>query len=69
MNRLMQNKVVLITGGSSGIGKAAAFAFAAQGGREFLPEHAAGRYCHRVGLLDAADGAAAFRHPSLKLLS
>jgi len=54
------DKVVLVTGGSSGIGRATCLSFAAAGGRVFVTDVDAERGAETVAQIEAANGEAEF---------
>lgn len=56
----MTDRVVLITGGASGIGRAAALAFSADGARVVIGDISEGLAQETVALIEAAGGEAAF---------
>jgi NAD(P)-dependent dehydrogenase (short-subunit alcohol dehydrogenase family) len=56
----LQDKVALVTGGSSGIGRAASLAFAAQGARVIVADLAVAGGEETVRMIEAAGGSAAF---------
>lgn len=56
----LSQKIALVTGGSSGIGRAAALAFAAEGARVMITARRADKAAETVDLIRAAGGDAAF---------
>ena len=60
MKQLLKGKVVVITGGSSGIGRAAALAFAAEGARVALGARRADECQRTVQMIEAQGGEACF---------
>ncbi len=60
MSTLFDGEVVLVTGGSSGIGRAAALAFAAQGARVVVASRRTEQSAETVSLIQAAGGDAVF---------
>lgn len=60
MNHIFEGRVALVTGGSSGIGRAAALAFAAQGAQVVVASRRADESQETVRLIVAAGGQAMF---------
>ena len=60
MNRLFNGEVALVTGGSSGIGRATALAFAAEGARVVVASRRSDESTETVDLIRAAGGDAIF---------
>jgi NAD(P)-dependent dehydrogenase (short-subunit alcohol dehydrogenase family) len=60
MEQVFANKVALITGGSSGIGRATAMAFAQRGAKVVVASRRAAESTETVGLIEQAGGAAMF---------
>lgn len=58
MSKLLDGQVALITGGSSGIGRAAALALAAEGARVVVAGRRADRLTETVRLIEACGGEA-----------
>jgi NAD(P)-dependent dehydrogenase (short-subunit alcohol dehydrogenase family) len=58
--KLLQDKVALVTGGSSGIGKSAALAFAREGAKVAIADIQVDRGMETVNVIEEADGEAIF---------
>lgn len=61
MSRLFENKICLVTGASSGLGRAAAVLFAREGGKLLLADHDVTGGTETVALVKAAGGEALFQ--------
>ena len=61
--RLLQDKVALVTGGSSGIGKAASLAFAREGAKVAIAYIQVERGMEAVNVIRDADGEAIIHYP------
>ena len=60
MARLLEDKVILVTGGSSGIGRAAAIAFAAEGAKVVVAARRVAESNETVAMIRSAGGEATF---------
>ena len=58
MNKLLDGKTAIVTGGASGIGRATALAFAREGARVLVQDRAEAGAQETVGLINAAGGQA-----------
>jgi len=58
MNKLLEGKTAIVTGGASGIGRATALAFAREGARVLVQDRAEAGAQETVGLINAAGGQA-----------